>query len=225
MDSVTFNEYLVQSTAKIPILWVVFNLVLSGVYAYVLKIIYIKYGTTLANRETLARTFVLITMTTMLIITIVKSSLALSLGLVGALSIIRFRAAIKEPEELAYLFLSISLGLGFGAHQGIITTICFILIIIGIVIISNQNNKNISSMYLKLSSIDARSLNVDNIINFLKKYCTKVKMKRLDQSDNLFEAVFLVEYDNYDNLIKTKDEMKNLNENINYTFIDNNNIF
>ena len=57
----------------------------------------------------------LITMTTMLIISIVKSSLALSLGLVGALSVIRFRAAIKEPEELTYLFLTIAIGLGFGA--------------------------------------------------------------------------------------------------------------
>ena len=42
--------------------------------------------------------------TTTIVITIVKSSLALSLGLVGALSIVRFRAAIKEPEELVYLF-------------------------------------------------------------------------------------------------------------------------
>ena len=50
-------------------------------------------------------------MTTMLIISIVKSSLALSLGLVGALSIIRFRAAIKEPEELAYLFLAIGISI------------------------------------------------------------------------------------------------------------------
>ena len=45
-------------------------------------------------------------MTTMVVITIVKSSLALSLGLVGALSIVRFRAAIKEPEELAFYFFS-----------------------------------------------------------------------------------------------------------------------
>lgn len=59
----------------------------------------------------------------MLVITVVKSSLALSLGLVGALSIIRFRSAIKEPEELTYLFLAISLGLGFGANQTVITII------------------------------------------------------------------------------------------------------
>jgi hypothetical protein len=62
----------------------------------------------------------MITMTTMLIITIVKASLALSLGLVGALSIVRFRAAIKEPEELAYLFLAIAIGLDFGAGQRVI---------------------------------------------------------------------------------------------------------
>jgi hypothetical protein len=62
----------------------------------------------------------MITMTTMLIITIVKASLALSLGLVGALSILRFRAAIKEPKELAYWFLAIAIGLDFGARQRVI---------------------------------------------------------------------------------------------------------
>ena len=69
-------------------------------------------------------------MTTMLIITIVKSSLALSLGLVGALSVVRFRTAIKEPEELSYLFFTIAIGLGFGANQTLITVIGFVLIAI-----------------------------------------------------------------------------------------------
>src|ERR1035441_1814867 len=77
----------------------------------------------------LARNFVVLAMTTMLIISIVKSSLALSLGLVGALSIIRFRAAIKEPEELNYLFLAISIGLGFGASQTLLTAIAFFVIV------------------------------------------------------------------------------------------------
>ena len=61
-------------------------------------------------------------MTTMLIITVVKSSLALSLGLVGALSIVRFRAAIKEPEELAYLFLTIAIGLALGREPATVRT-------------------------------------------------------------------------------------------------------
>ena len=76
-----------------------------------------------------AKNFVMMSMTTMFIITVVKSSLALSLGLVGALSIVRFRAAIKEPEELSYLFLTIAIGLGLGADQRLITIVAFIVIV------------------------------------------------------------------------------------------------
>lgn len=64
----------------------------------------------------------LIAVTTMMVISVVKSSLVLSLGLVGALSIVCFRTAIKDPEELAFIFLTIALGLGFGANQTRVTT-------------------------------------------------------------------------------------------------------
>jgi len=79
-----------------------------------------------------SKNFVILGTTTCIIIVIVKNSLALSLGLVGALSIVRFRAAIKEPEELVYLFLVIAVGLGCGAGQikvitvGILTSLLII---------------------------------------------------------------------------------------------------
>ncbi|HAE74801.1 MAG TPA: DUF4956 domain-containing protein, partial [Alphaproteobacteria bacterium] len=63
-------------------------------------------------------------------ITIVKSSLALSLGLVGALSIVRFRTPIKEPEELAYLFIAIAMGLGLGADQTLPTVLASLVILV-----------------------------------------------------------------------------------------------
>jgi hypothetical protein len=61
--------------------------------------------------------------TTTLIIRIVRSSPALSLGFVRASSIVRFRAAIKEPEELVFPFLAISIGLGLGAGQALVTIV------------------------------------------------------------------------------------------------------
>ena len=70
-------------------------------------------------RSDFSRNFVLLACTTMMIIAMVKSALAISIGLLGALSIVRFRAAIKEPEELCYLFLAIGLGVGFGASVGL----------------------------------------------------------------------------------------------------------
>ena len=103
---------------------------------------YIKFSTTLSNREEFSKIFILLGITTCIVITIVKNSLALSLGLVGALSIVRFRAAIKEPEELVYLFLIIATGLGGGAGQIKITVAGMI---IGFIIIYLSSFKSAKS--------------------------------------------------------------------------------
>ena len=84
---------------------------------YLIGLVYIKFGRSVSNRPSLASSLPMLGITTMLVITVVKSSLALSLGLVGALSIVRFRTPIKEPEELNYLFFSIAIGLAIGADQ------------------------------------------------------------------------------------------------------------
>ena len=112
----SFEEFLSVSRAQIPAIWFIINLSLAAILALILSQIYIRYGISLSNRRIFSRNFLLITMTTMLIITIVKSSLALSLGLVGALSIIRFRAAIKEPEQIVFLFLLIGISISVGAN-------------------------------------------------------------------------------------------------------------
>lgn len=93
------------------------NLILGTALAFVVRWLYLSYSHTLSNKESLANIFPLLTLITILIISVVKSSLALSLGLVGALSIVRFRSAIKEPEELIYLFLALAVGLSLGADQ------------------------------------------------------------------------------------------------------------
>ena len=74
--------------------------------------------------------FVFLALTTMAIMIIVKPSIALSLGLVGALSIVRFRAAIKDPEELTYLFLIIGIGLATGADQPLIAIIIIVFVLL-----------------------------------------------------------------------------------------------
>ena len=105
----------------------ILNALLAAALAYLLGMFYTRYGTSIANRKKFGHNFMLLALTTMLIIYIVKSSIALSLGLVGALSIVRFRAAIKEPEELVYLFFTIGIGLGFGANQTVVTLLAFTL--------------------------------------------------------------------------------------------------
>jgi len=89
---------------------------LGGVLGYFIRALYLRFASTVSNRDNFSAMFPLLTVSTILIIFVVKSSLALSLGLVGALSIVRFRAAIKEPEEIVYLFFCIAVGLALGAE-------------------------------------------------------------------------------------------------------------
>ena len=91
-------------------------MVIGGILALYVRAIYRRFGTSVSNRDTFSSNFPIITIATTLIIFVVKSKLALSLGLVGALSIVRFRAAIKEPEEIIFLFFCIALGLALGAE-------------------------------------------------------------------------------------------------------------
>ncbi len=102
---------------------VLVSLILSLIFGQLLAWHYCRYSPVLSHKRKFARMFTFLVTTTMLVITVVKTSLALSLGLVGALSIIRFRTPIKEPEDLAYLFLAVAVGIGFGADQRLVTSV------------------------------------------------------------------------------------------------------
>jgi uncharacterized membrane protein YhiD involved in acid resistance len=218
----TFKEFLATQSIHVPIWGFLLNLILSALLAYILGRVYMKYGTSLSNRRLFAQNFVLLTTTTMLIISIIKSSLALSLGLVGALSIVRFRAAIKEPEELSYLFLAIAIGLGFGADQRNVTLFAFAFMI-GIIWLKNISHKseNNQNLYLTISSHNPVKVKLENIIQILNKNCSAVNLKRFDESKEILEASFLVEFDNVDQLNKSKTELQELSDSIKITFLDN----
>ena len=102
---------------NVSALTLVVYLLVGGAMALYVRLLYRKFGASPSDAESITRVFPLLTLVTIGVISVVKSSMALSLGLVGALSIVSFRTAIKEPEELVYLFLCIGIGLGLGAGQ------------------------------------------------------------------------------------------------------------
>jgi hypothetical protein len=193
----SFGEFLTTQSAQIPLNEFILNLVLTALLAFILGRVYVLFGSTLSNRDMFARNFVALGMTTMLIISIVKSSLALSLGLVGALSIIRFRAAIKEPEELNYLFLAISLGLGFGAGQTLLTVVAFALIV-GVIALKHlvQRKGQRPNFFLTISSPAAADINLEKLAGVLATHASGNLLTRLDETPEAFEACFRVQFQN-----------------------------
>lgn len=218
----TFEQFLTTQSVQVPILGFVFNLVLAALLSFLLSRVYVKFGNAISNRRAFGSNFVLLTTTTMLIITIVKSSLALSLGLVGALSIVRFRAAIKEPEELSYLFLTIALGLGFGADQRVLTIVAF-AVIMGLIMIKNsfRANEGNPNLFLTISSDKADKIVLEDLVKTLKDYCSSIDIKRFDETKDLIEATFIVEYKDYEKLQSSKSALRKLDESMKITFLDN----
>jgi hypothetical protein len=119
MDQLTQLLSLPAEASNLAIPTLLLNLLLGTALGGLLRAQYVRFSESLANRELFARNFIPIILAVTLIIMVVKASL--SLGLVGALSIVRFRTPIKDPEELVYLFLAIAIGLGLGAEQSVAT--------------------------------------------------------------------------------------------------------
>jgi hypothetical protein len=173
----------------------VLSLGLSALLGALVGQVYVRFGHSISNRTLFARNFLLVTVTTTLIISIVKSSLALSLGLVGALSIVRFRAAIKEPEELAFLFLAISVGLGLGAGQALLTLVALVLII-GFIAIRGAISRTPSrpNLYVTVTGPSSPALGAGRMLEMLKASGAAAGLKRLDEGPDTIEAAFLVEF-------------------------------
>ena len=116
------------------------------------------------------------TMITTLIILAVTSNVVLSLGMVGALSIVRFRTAIKEPMDIAFLFWAIAIGIVLGA--GLIPLAVFGSLFIGIILFVFVNKKTSDHPYILIiacDSADAESTVMSKVRASVKKQLLKSK--------------------------------------------------
>jgi len=180
----------------------IISLLISIFLSFLVQQFYKRFSSTLSNKEEFSKNFLILAATTTIIITIIKSSLALSLGLVGALSIVRFRAAIKEPEELVYLFLIISIGIACGAGQFQVIIIGIIIILILIFLRSKYTSK------IKIKDLDKLSLSIicnfnanekeiENLKNLLLKKSDFIKLISLVKSDSSTTLNFQIQIKNF----------------------------
>lgn len=197
----------------------------------VLAFVYRKFGNTLSNRKKLSSLFPLLALTTMMIITIIKSSIALSLGLVGALSIVRFRSAIKEPEELAYIFLTISLGLGMGAGQRNITLAFFIVATVFLLVKALLKNKfslpgirNDEKVYVEIRTTNQK-ISLDQLVKAISPFTSGLELKRMDQTENAHEYYFMAWVPMYSKINDITASVNKLDPNAEFSILNEETLF
>ena len=215
------QDFLTTQNVQVSLPDFLVNLGLAALLSGILGLVYVRFGTALSNRRRFAHNFPLLAMITTLVITVVKSSLALSLGLVGALSIVRFRAPIKEPEELTYLFLAIGIGLGLGANQRVITLAA--VVVFGIIVLIRgwaTRRAAHQNLFLTVSSHNPGKIELPQVVRVLSEHCVKVDLRRYDEDENSLEASFLVELDDFRQLDESRQALRRLGDSVSLTFVD-----
>ena len=199
------------------------NLLLSIILSSGLAWFYAQYGKSLSNRSKFAQGLPVLAMTTVLVISIVKSSLALSLVLVGALSIVRFRTAIKEPEELLYLFIAIAIGLGMGADQRLPTVLAVMVVLVYLFIralLVPRVLKN--NLYLNVAAPASDGV-FAKLNDLLAKYVKRADLRRLDGGGADVQATYLIACPDEEALAALMDDLRVQLPGCEYSFVEQDN--
>lgn len=141
-----FKSSFLESVSTFSILDTVIGLAVSLLIGLFIFLIYQKTLTGVMYSSSFALTLVGLSLVTTLVIMAVTSNVVLSLGMVGALSIVRFRTAIKEPVEIVFLFWSLAVGIVVGA--GLIPLAVIGSAVIGIILLLFANRKAHSNPYI-----------------------------------------------------------------------------
>jgi hypothetical protein len=187
------------NSINFSLLDLVINLAIGVVLLGLISIHYSYSAKKRVLRKDIALSLPVIGLTTLLVITVVKSSLALSLGLVGALSIVRFRTPIKEPEELAYIFMAISVGLCLGADQreAAIAGILIILTSFSVYCQFSSKEKNDSSNLILTfhtpTGKDSANL-LSEITGYLSARAKEVNIRRIDDQSDQFSLTCIANF-------------------------------
>ncbi len=141
-----FKSSFLENVTSISILDMAIAMVLAFAIGMFIFLVYKKTYQGVMYSSSFGVTLVALSMITTLVILAVTSNVVLSLGMVGALSIVRFRAAIKEPLDIAFLFWSIAVGIVLAA--GLIPLAVFGSIIIGVILLVFVNKKSYLMPYI-----------------------------------------------------------------------------
>ena len=189
---VNINELITTDMTQLDIIPTLFSFFMCVIMSFIVREFYIRRSFSLTGKMHIGSIIPVLSAVVFLVIIVVKSSLALSLGLVGALSIVRFRTPIKEPEELVYLFLAIAIGLGYAAGQILVTTVITLLIIFIIYMWLSNRQIAKTSEYNLVIKWKEPGVMFEDVLKEVTPVVQNLKLVRLDKSHSENTSVMLI---------------------------------
>lgn len=216
----TLYKYLATSSENITVFSVLEVMVISLILSMVIFLTYkITFSGVMYNRK-FNISLVMLTLVTTMVMFVIGSDIALSLGMVGALSIVRFRTAIKDPRDTVYIFWSIAVGLSVGTGNYIVASIgsVFLLGVLSIfsfsgigkedryiLIIRGNREKEEEIMRCVFNSFKGSKLRAKNSIGDSMEIIYQIKIKN-NEDKNIISNLYSIEGVNAVNIVAQNGE-------------------
>ena len=197
MNSFFSNLFSSQTITPASFPTILFSLALAlGAGLFIAWIYRRNYrGVMYSNNFTL--TLVMMTLVTCPVVMCIRESIQLSMGMVGALSIVRFRTAVKDPLDTAYMFWALTMGILLGAGQFFLTACAVVGIGLLLTLLTHMQAKGLNSYLLVVRMSDDSERQVNQLVNGLKVQ----QLKSKTVTSNGIEATYAVRADKPDALL------------------------
>ena len=196
-----FKSSFLENVASVSILDMAIALTLAFGIGVFIFFIYKKTFQGVIYSPSFGVTLIALTMISTLVILAVTSNVVLSLGMVGALSIVRFRTAIKDPLDIAFLFWSIAVGIVLAA--GMIPLAVFGSLIIGLILVLFVNRKTYVKPYIIVVSLDDESTEKE-VMDFIKANTDRLVLKSKTARKGNIELTYEVRLNSEDTTFVTE---------------------
>ena len=191
------NSFLNGFSNGIDIRTIITGLAITTVIAIYLFFVYRLVTKKQFYSNTFNLSLIAMAIITAAIILTIQSNVVLSLGMVGALSIVRFRTAIKDPLDLVFLYWSISIGIICGAGFSVIAVVLTLIMSLIVIALQKYPGKK-HSMILVVNSSNVES--VQPILEVVKKYSTSYKVKSQNLTATTLDMIVEIKVDEQNSL-------------------------
>lgn len=197
MDNLTADLFSSQTLGVSSMLTIIATMVLALVLGCAIAWVYRRNyrGVMFSGNFTL--TLIMMTLITAPVVLCIKNSVALSMGMVGALSIVRFRTAVKDPLDTAYMFWALTTGILLGAGQFLLTVVAMVLIAIIMTVLVNIQSKGVNSYLLVIRASAEAERSIAQLVSGIR--IQKLKSKTVNGSS--VEMTYEVRVDKPDALL------------------------
>jgi uncharacterized membrane protein YhiD involved in acid resistance len=197
MNSIFSNLFSSQTITPASFPTILLSLVLALAAGLFIAWIYRRNyrGVMYSNNFTL--TLVMMTLITCPVVMCIRESIQLSMGMVGALSIVRFRTAVKDPLDTAYMFWALTMGILLGAGQFFLTACAVVGIGLLLTVLVHVQSRGVNSYLLVVRMAEDSERQANQLVNNLKVQ----KLKSKTVSANGIEATYEVRVDKPDALL------------------------